>query len=44
MGEAGNKEAHTNTVIIKDKILQLNSIFIPKVKRQLKPKIYTYKV
>lgn len=38
-GRLGDKkEAHTNTLIIKDKILRLNSVLIPKVKRQLKSK------
>lgn len=39
MGEVGDeKEAHTNTLIIKDKILRLNSVLIPKVKRPLNSK------
>lgn len=40
-GEGGDKkEACTNTLIIKDEILWLNSKLIPKVKRLLKSKTY----
>lgn len=41
-GETGKK--HVQILIMKDKILRLNFVLIPKIKRQLKSKTYIYTV
>lgn len=43
-GAVGDKEAGTNTLIMKDKILWLKYVLISKVKRKLKSKTYIYMV